>query len=237
MNIKYVSVLSSARLDKAILIYQGSGNTFATLNRVSLDGVIQAGTPLDNADVEELFRNDGKRAAGTYLPANIIEFSADSITWYVKQKTAPIFFKATSTTGRKMNKISGKDVRWPALLFRLTRQSLKCWALSGDKRPEPSTALYRAPFWNVNDTGGVCMPSGIREKLWSKNGLDGISIAITDKMQTAFYESAFTHPNAGSEIANGGHDRLWLSAVKHPQDKFSSAALIKTEHKLKDILK
>lgn len=241
MIVKYESEMSSAKLCKAILIYQGStGSAFATVNTVGDKGIVLAGAPLDNADVEELFKTDGNRNGSGYLPENILEFSRETITWHVKQKTAPIFFKATSTTGREMNKINGKNVRWPALLFRLKRQSLQCWALTSDKRPEPSTALYRAPFWNTGDGATVCMPSGIREKLWSKNGIGNISLATIQGMQNAFYESAFSHPSGdATRLFNykGGHDAYWLAAVKSPAAKFPVSVLIKTKLKLKDILK
>jgi PRTRC genetic system protein B len=238
MNVRYESETTAVRLDKAILLYSGNdgGSKFATLHDVT-DGAIQAGTPLDNADVEELFRNDGKRPAGVFLPGNVLEYSHESIIWYARQTTAPIYFNATSTESRKMNAINGKPVRWPALLFRLSRQSFQCWALNSDKRPELATELCRAPLWNVSDNGGVCMPSGIREKLWSKNGIGNISLETMQKMQEAFYLSAFSHPSGSGIIIKGGHNVFWMKATGHPKDKFPAAALVKTKHKLKDILK
>lgn len=236
MKVSYVSDSSAAMLDKAILLYSGSSN-FATLHDVR-DNVIQPGRPLDTADLEQLFRNDGKRGSGcVYLPENVLQYNRDSITWYARQKTAPIFFKASIAGHAKMNKINGKSVRWPALLFRLQQSSLECFALSNDKRPEPSTALYRAPFWNVSDAATVCMPSGIREKLWSKDGIGNITLNAMQVMEEAFYQSAFSHPNDKKSIIRGGHNAYWLAAVKHPEVKFDTAALIKTGLKLKDILK
>jgi PRTRC genetic system protein B len=109
--------------------------------------------------------------------------------------------------------------------------------MDSDKRPEPENALYRAPFWNVNDQGGVCMPSGIREKLWSKDGIGVITLETVRKMQQAFYESAFSHPSSSGKIIKGGHNAYWLNAVKHAKQKFPVSALIKTKLTLKDILK
>jgi hypothetical protein len=98
------------------------------------------------------------------------------------------------------------------------------------------TVLYRAPFWNVSDDGGVCMPSGIREKFRSKNGVDNISIATAKNLEEIFCAAGFSHSNAHSPIATLGHDLLWITSTKHPQDKFSNFNLIKTDKKLKDII-
>jgi PRTRC genetic system protein B len=236
MNINYESNSTPALLERAVLFYRTNQEYFATLHDV-IGGVIHPGKALDTADVEYLFHSDGKRAGSGYLDSNILELSGNAITWHIKSKVAPIFFNVALGTGQRMNKISGKDVRWPALLFRLTRKNFQCWALASNRRPTLSTPLYHAPLWNTSETGNVCMPASIRENLWH-DGYNQLSLTQAKQIEEAFYLSAFSHRNGQHTIVHhrGGHDAFWIASAKAIPAEFPATVLVKTEQKLKDII-
>ena len=79
---------------------------------------------------------------------------------------------------------------------------LKIRALTENKRPDASTKLAVAPFWNLSDDGRVCTGTMRRP--------DSASVASIPAWERGFYESAFTHANVGRLTRHeGGFEGLW----------------------------
>ncbi len=120
-----------------------------------------------------------------------------------------------------------KLASWAALKRRCDELGeLNIRALAENKRPDASTKLAVAPFWNLSDDGRVCTGTMRRP--------DSASVASIPAWEGGFYESAFTHANVGrltrheggfdarrKEITSAGSSRRelasgWAGLRPHP---------------------
>ena len=86
-----------------------------------------------------------------YLPERVLAYSPDSaMLWWIAAGSRRVFF--TKETGLR----SG-IYPLPAMLFLVMNRTLHAWALIVTARPEPSTAVYHSPFFNVYENGSCCM--------------------------------------------------------------------------------
>ncbi|RBQ12020.1 PRTRC system protein B [Pedobacter miscanthi] len=72
--------------------------------------------------------------------------------WFTPEMKRHLIFKAGLT-------IPDGVASMPPLLWKATASALEMWALKESKRPELSSILYYAPFFNVYRDGRVCMGS------------------------------------------------------------------------------
>jgi PRTRC genetic system protein B len=109
--------------------------------------------------------------------------------------------------GGEVALLSGKRFPHPGLIFRAQPGNLDVRAVACHDRPEPDTPLYRAPYWNVNDQGDVC--------LGSARVPHEATIESLKRWEEGFFESEFTHPNAARKLTEhpGGFIGLWMSLI------------------------
>jgi PRTRC genetic system protein B len=122
--------------------------------------------------------------------------------------------------GVELEQLSGKKFPQPALIFRAQAGHLDIRAIAQDERPTPATRLYRAPYWNVNDHGDVCLGS---TRVPREATVDSLP-----RWEHAFFESEFTHSNASSKLTEhpGGFVGLWKSLIgkkKFPAEHLADA--------------
>ena len=102
----------------------------------------------------------------------------------------------------------------PALVWLAMDHSLSIRALKKNRRPAADTKLCVAPYWNVYDTGSVC--------LGSMRAPDASTVASIPQWEQSFYESEFTHGNVGRLTRHpGGFEGLWkelAGTVEFPTD-------------------
>lgn len=108
----------------------------------------------------------------------------------------------------------------PGLVFVREANKLSVYALTIQGKPRPGTVLYRAPYYNIWDSGEVCqgtmpLPAMIHPS------------AIVEH-EEAFFNSAFTHANSGTP-ARRKQEKLWSPR------SFPIKALIKTKQRLRDL--
>lgn len=70
--------------------------------------------------------------------------------WYTPEMKKHLIFKSGLTIPDGIASV-------PPLLWKATASSLEIWALKDSKRPEMTTVLYYAPFFNIYTDGRVCM--------------------------------------------------------------------------------
>ena len=119
----------------------------------------------------------------------------------------------------KAQQLNGRLFAQPPLVWRVAQGELKIRAICENKRPQATTTLAVAPFWNVSDDGRVCLGS-----MRCPESTSGASIAAWEQ---GFYESAFTHANVGRLTRHsGGHDALWTEVAGSRKRQFPVNALI-----------
>ena len=102
--------------------------------------------------------------------------------------------------------LNGHTFPQPPLVWRVDGGDLMIRALLEDKRPDGTTKLAVAPFWNLSDNGRVCTGTMHRP--------DSASVASMIEWERAFYVSAFTHANVGRLTRHaGGFEELWNGLV------------------------
>ena len=106
------------------------------------------------------------------------------------------------TTQGDMAGMNGEIFPQPALVWLAMDHSLSIRALKKNRRPAADTKLCVAPYWNVYDTGSVC--------LGSMRAPDASTVASIPQWEESFYESEFTHGNVGRLTRYpGGFEGLW----------------------------
>lgn len=240
-SVQFGSSDRSFKLKSAILIYQDESGSAATTHDVAFyhgKPVIQAGRPITVSALESLMVSLGRKSGVSFIAEQVVSLGLDRVVWWCAAGRRRIWFRPDRQEKKydNLRKLNGKFVHHPPLLFIAGGRgaaSLRVYALAANQRPTPETHLWRAPYWNLDSDGGMCrgnihLPTATPE-----------SIAAFEK---AFFNSAFTHHNAGSLLTRhaDGHDGLWkaLSQRKSPPDeKFWSANLCETTNTLRSILK
>ena len=110
--------------------------------------------------------------------------------------------------GREFALLSGRRLPQPGLIFSAQHGSLDVRAIACHHRPEADTPLYRAPDWNVNDQGNVCLGSARVPR--------EVTSASVPGWEEGFFQSEFTHPNAAKKLTEhpGGFIGLWTSLIE-----------------------
>ena len=235
LNITYPDKKMSVQLSHAMLFYQGGGNTLATVHKIQ-DNKLLAGKSVSMQDVEELFHTEHQQKM-ILIPPEIIAWSRNEVIWFEKSRIRPMFFNVPETSRQYLNKISGKNVVWPNLLFRISRSEIYCWAVKSNRKPTLDTMLYRAPFTNIFNDSRVCPPTQFRE-IHEEN-----MIEFARKAVDLFFRGHFSHLYGNMEQSitySRGRDRFWVKMAtdleKGKQKPFPSKYLVQTELTLRKIL-
>ena len=139
------------RLDGAILFYRrwseygysySAHNVAAVLHKVNENGSLAPGRALDMKALEYFFRNSNGADKLKFQDSKILARSYDGIVWYEKSRLAPIYFQIDreKEPGRALlNKLSGRQVMWPPLIFMIANGTLRCRAMRSNRRPTTKT--------------------------------------------------------------------------------------------------
>lgn len=224
-----LSSTTSFELREALLVYRRDRSTmrqgpesFVTKHSVKVNSEgspsLGPGAPMGKGDVSQLIEELRGVLPVEYLPANVLVRTQESVVWWTPASIRPMFY--AKEKGVELDQLSGRKFPQPALIFRAQVGSLDVRAIAQDERPTPDTRLYRAPYWNVNDHGDVCLGS---TRVPREATVDSLS-----RWEHAFFESEFTHSNASSKLTEhpGGFIGLWKSLIgkkKFPAEHLADA--------------
>jgi PRTRC genetic system protein B len=190
-------------LHEALLIYGDRQNHFVTRHTVqSQDGAsptLGPAQPLTEAFVDSLARSLHGSVKAEVLPDHVLAKGDRMIAWWTPARRRQMFYQNSEDKAVVLN---GCTFPQPPLVWRVENGDLIIRALSENKRPEAKTKLAFAPFWNLSDSGRVCLGSMRRP--------DNATVASIESWERGFYESAFTHSNVGRLTRHKrGFDGLW----------------------------
>lgn len=219
------------RLSKAVLIYEGQASgAFATLHDIEdISGlpIIQAGKALTPRAALRLARELGKGVAhGGFLPETVLYLDGDLLLWWVPPAKRQVWFRA----GDIGPDDRGEVAPHPGLVFAASSQHWSVWAVKGQDRPTPDTALYQAPYFNVDASGGICQGN-----VATPNGTTAEKIGAWND---AFFNSYFTHPNVikGLVRYRGGACQFWRHMLDGKFTAFPQRVLVDRKCRLQDLL-
>ncbi len=204
-----ISIGQNCRVElrEALLIYGEHNQRFVTKHDVTLhqDGPPSLGPaqPLTLSFVEALVRSLHGSSAAEVLPKNILAKTDRMISWWTPARCRQMFY--ANAEGKAAN-LNGCSFPQPPLVWRVEDGGLAIRALQEDDRPDTTTKLSVAPFWNLSSEGNVCTGSMRRP--------DSTSATSIADWEQGFYESAFTHANVGRLTRHeGGFEALWQRLV------------------------
>lgn len=212
------------KLSQAVLLYR---NDHGDRVMATVHGVVQketGGTPLlgagqllSTAALRELIKQLGRTCPAEFLPENVIARTPELIAWWTPAAIRPMFFREGSDLGN----LTGKLFPHPALLFVVWNETLFVRALPTSERPQASTKLAAAPYWNIDSNGAVCAGTMRTPK--------SLTVDSIPAWEQAFFHSEFTHPGGGGRLTRrkGGTATLWKSLAG--KKTFPRSTLIETE--------
>lgn len=223
----------------AVLLHGGfrggqRGKRFATLHEVDTgkDGrpMISAGVVASRSSLELVMGDLSGRVTLEFIDERILALSANAVVWWRKPSSARVWFNT-----RESSKLKGRTgvVPQPGLVFAVTESGWFVWAVQGDQRPDPATALFQAPYMNVWSGGRIC--SG-QAKLPT-----GIGPDVCSAYEESFWSSRFTHANIHTPKLltawKGGIEALWCSLLDGKHKSFPLQALVPLHMNVEQLLK
>ncbi len=194
-------------LRSALLVYGSEDGTakYATVHPVLPDPktsrpIIGAGRPLDRDALLSALKQINEEAApkAEFLPGNVIGLSPKAVTWWCPPALRRVFFSCAELDGKR-----SAIVPHPGLIFRASADGFSVFAVKGVARPSPDTPVFEPPYFNTWDQGRICIGTARVPKRIDVKSISG--------WEAGFFESAFTHPNAGSKRVNypNGEYAFW----------------------------
>jgi PRTRC genetic system protein B len=218
-----------------ITVYYGSSDDFYLESHlVKEDGSIAAGRPLQQETIQKmvdtfLIKDTKERQITGLMPGNLLYYKnlpggRYKMIWHrpMEQRVLHHASELKIPTGKAMV---------PPLLYVVSEKKLSLFALSSNDRPNEVTKLYEAPFFNIYDSGGVCLGNA---KV--KQPLNNYA-SIMRYWEDLFWLSNFTHIN-GKEKLKVDMKQYWTNAIKlKRKNAFSLGNLITIKNKnLKTII-
>lgn len=206
------------QLSQAWLIYRGNGKPMVMEHGVRIrngKAELTEGAPLTTIAVQSIARELGRWSKPALLGPNVLAKTDWMICWWTPPAKRRMFFRADSEAA-ELNQV---ELAHPALVWIATESTLTVRAMNCDKRPGPKTPLYRAPYWNMNAAGELCVgsmpiPDEPNPEAWERS----------------FWMSEFTHANATT--CRGGFLETWKAA----RQAFPQEALIPAKQNLEQFI-
>ncbi|HXC39404.1 MAG TPA: PRTRC system protein B, partial [Burkholderiales bacterium] len=222
-------------LKSAILLYTNGGSYYATLHGIETKGqpVIGPGAPVTAEAIAPMVRSLGLQSGfDGFLSPELLYVGPDAAAWWRPPAPARVFFQTREDDDGKGIGTATAVTPHPGLVFVLAR-SWYVFAVRGNERPGPNTPLYRAPYFNVWESGEIC-----EGNLERPSAVTPESLAAFER---GFFESRFTHPNVrnGKLLTSypGGVTKLWKDLLAGKHKNFPEHRLVKTKATLAERLK
>jgi PRTRC genetic system protein B len=197
-------------LREALLIYHSSGHrswnvggSFVTHHLVEggkgKRPELGPAKPLTAGFLQSLVKSLGGHVPVEFLPENILARTDRTLAWWTPAQTRPMFFVDSEGP---LAEISGRIFPQPPLVWCTRDGALWVRALQENCRPTVESKLAFAPYWNLSESGDVCLGS---------MRAPGVStVASIPQWECSFYESEFTHGNVGRVTRHAeGFEGLW----------------------------
>lgn len=146
--------------------------------------------------------------------------SSYKLVWYHKPEKRMLLF--TEAAG-----VPSGEMMVPGLVYCTDGQSLSIFAFKGKK---PSNVLYRAPFFNVYNTGKVCLGSA-----QIPVPVDNSYKSWMQYWEDMFWKSEFAHALDGASIT-GDLKKITRECI-NSGEPFPTDKMVRMNTKLSDLLK
>ena len=225
----YIPVLS-------IILYQTDSNPvnyYLESHVIDEKGRIGEGKPLLQETIQGMVdvffdEQQNKQKFTGFFPENMLVFSPEPggkyfMMWHRPAEKRVMFFSQAL-------KMRSEQTWVPAMLYCTDGKGLTVFALGSDKRPTDKTKFYRAPFFNVNEHGGVCLGNADVQK-----PKDRTYENLMKYWEDLFWLSEFTHVN-GTDLVKTDAKKVWTKLLTSKcKLKFPTAELVPYKITFKNI--
>lgn len=175
---------------------------------------------LAREEKEPSLRTDG------ILNSNVLFLDAinSKVIWYTRAMQRSLLFS------EKLEMPNG-IANVPPMLWVATRRNLYVFALCKGRRPTLRTKLYHAPFFNVYESGNVCL-GNVDVKIAQTASLE----EFTGAWEGYFFNSYFSHLMSSHNPVRGNCVSLWKSLVAKSKP-FPMEVLKESTVELKDLIR
>lgn len=219
-------------LQGAILLYGARPEQFSYATAHVIQQVVGGrpvmgpGTPLNRQALIYAVRQVAEEALpkGEFLTPHVLSITPTAVTWWCPAGERRVFFDCQEFGKRSA------VVPHPALVFQASRSGFRVFALDGEDRPVPTTALHEPPYFNTWDQGKICIGSAHVPKQ--------IDVASIGGWEESFFSSAFTHPNVGGQRVNyeRGAYAFWKDMLDGKFPDYPKQVLIPVNLTLGDLI-
>ncbi|AZA47043.1 PRTRC system protein B [Chryseobacterium carnipullorum] len=145
------------------------------------------------------------------------------VIWFTKSQERPLLFTEQLSIPNGLANV-------PPLVWCANKQGMKIFALENNQRPNAETPLFHAPFFNVYESGSVCMGTV------DVNIKNSVSLEeFTEKWEDYFFNSYFSHLVNSHNPINGNCVNLWKNLIQS-KEAFPTEVLINSNLTLKNLL-
>lgn len=168
---------------------------------------------------------DFLKPKGIISPSILFTDSSENgkVIWFTQEQERDLFFV------KNLNIPNGK-ANVPPLLWIANKQNLKIFALEIDQRPDESTPLFHAPFFNIYENGNVCMGT-VDVRIKNSASLE----EFTESWEHYFFNSYFSHLMNNHNPIKGNCVNLWKNQIE-TKIIFPKKILVKNNKTLKELL-
>ena len=145
------------------------------------------------------------------------------VIWLTRGQKRPMLFT------EKLS-IPNGSAEVPPLLWCANRQGMKIFALDSDERPNEDTPLFHAPFFNVYESGSVCMGT-VDINIKKSASLE----EFISQWEHYFFNSYFSHLVNSHNPIKGNCVNLWKGLIQN-QGSFPKEVLVNSNLTLKNLL-
>lgn len=205
---------------------RGDGS-FATIHEVESQGderpQILAGRVMSSSELEATLGALNPKKRMSFIPEALLASSSAGMVWWRRPSSARVWFN----TRIKDDGLDGRTgvTPQPALVFAVCGGSWLVFAVKGGERPTQDTELFQAPYFNVYETGSICVGNAAIPKGATPDTIPGY--------ESAFFDSRFTHANVWTKgklvTWRGGPKALWESLLAGRHRSFPERALVPTD--------
>jgi len=161
------------------------------------------------------------------LPTNVLHINPSedgSVIWYTKAQQRQLYF--VDSLG-----IPNGTAQVPAMLWLANKSTLNVFALANDRRTTEKTALYYAPFFNIYESGKVCMGT-VSIDITNSTSLE----EFMNAWEHYFFNSYFSHLLGNYNPINGNCVNLWKELI-NTNKPFPKGILKKNSKTFKNLLR
>jgi PRTRC genetic system protein B len=223
----------------ALVVYQHTIRTseqqyYIESHCIDENGALMAARPLQQDTLQgivDVFYNSHNTSSDISgpIPGNLLYFSKMpgskyKMAWWVSEMKQHLFF----TTETKIK----SGYAWiPPTLFVVNDNRLFVYAMKKNERPSPKTPIMIAPYYNLSDSGLMCLGNAVVKKPAVKT--------FENTMQywmDLFFLSEFSHESGTDNKVEGGNlDQVWKDLLKNKKKRFDSNLLLPYKRNKKNV--